>query len=286
MKIPKVMHQIWWQGESALPEKFKEYRDTYIELHPDWQIELWDEPRVNALIEEYPEFHGILDRYERMIQKIDVARLIIIYTQGGIYLDMDTKALKNIEEIINPDTELLLYEFHEKKPFGIHPLCAIHTYFKYRNGPYLQNDIFGAVPEHPFFKDLIDSLPEYSQKGKWMPFELHVLISTGPLFLTIIAREHGWLKKDGVQLLNRMMVDPCNRAQLVYKLTGVIKPPCHGLKDAYIYNDRSNTWTENHNKLKIITWTVFIIIVLSGVGTGVYIASKNKKKAINNKTTN
>ena len=48
-----------------------------------------------------------------MVQKIDLAKYIIIYHYGGVYIDMDMDCVKDLTKLINPKN-LIIYE-------GLHP---------------------------------------------------------------------------------------------------------------------------------------------------------------------
>ena len=53
---------------------------------------------VLSLIEEhFPNFLKIYNSYDVQIKKHDAARIAILYVFGGVYVDHDFVALKNIE---------------------------------------------------------------------------------------------------------------------------------------------------------------------------------------------
>ena len=47
---PKVLHQIWWQGEKAIPAEYAPMRASWAATNPTWTIKLWDEASATALI--------------------------------------------------------------------------------------------------------------------------------------------------------------------------------------------------------------------------------------------
>ena len=56
---------------------------------------------VLSLIEEhFPNFLKIYNSYDVQIKKHDAARIAILYVFGGIYLDHDFIAIKNIEQAL------------------------------------------------------------------------------------------------------------------------------------------------------------------------------------------
>lgn len=52
----------------------------------------------------------------------------------------------------------------------------------------ISNDVMGAVPGHPFFLRVIDSLPRYNRN--WFSPYVTIMGSTGPLFLSLIWRHY------------------------------------------------------------------------------------------------
>ena len=45
MSIPKIIHQIWWQGEKSIPEKYLSYIESWKTNHPDFKYMFWDEKK-------------------------------------------------------------------------------------------------------------------------------------------------------------------------------------------------------------------------------------------------
>ena len=52
----------------------------------------------------------------------------------------------------------------------------------------ISNDAMGAVPQHPFFLRVIDSLQSYDRN--WQVPYITVMYSTGPLFLSVVWKEY------------------------------------------------------------------------------------------------
>ena len=52
MEIPKKIHQIWFQGKAEIPPHLLEYHDTWVKLNPKYEILIWDQTKIENLIEE------------------------------------------------------------------------------------------------------------------------------------------------------------------------------------------------------------------------------------------
>lgn len=59
----------------------------------------------------------------------------------------------------------------------------------------------GAVPQHPFFLRVIDSLQRYNRS--WVLPYITIMFSTGPLFLSVIWKEY---KNDGPEEADRVRI--------------------------------------------------------------------------------
>lgn len=52
MKIPKTIHQIWFQGEDQIPPNLLEYHESWKTLNPDYKILVWDQTKIEKLINQ------------------------------------------------------------------------------------------------------------------------------------------------------------------------------------------------------------------------------------------
>lgn len=80
-----------------MPKELKKYIKTWRKYCPDYTIKKWDESNFN--IDCHP---FIKTAYEKKAWAFvsDLARLIIIYKEGGIYLDTDVEILKNLDFLL------------------------------------------------------------------------------------------------------------------------------------------------------------------------------------------
>lgn len=90
-KIPKVIHYIWFGG-GELNEKAKSCIETWQQIHPDYEIKLWDESNFD--LDNVPPY--IKDAYNAKVYAMvsDYARAKILYENGGWYCDTDVVFLK------------------------------------------------------------------------------------------------------------------------------------------------------------------------------------------------
>lgn len=98
--MQKLIHQMWYQGESAVPKRYAQYVERWKALHPSYEYRLWDQSSIAALlIARFPQYVESWHRIDKMIKKCDAARYLILHEYGGIYADMDTLPLRSLENI-------------------------------------------------------------------------------------------------------------------------------------------------------------------------------------------
>lgn len=94
--IPKVIHYCWFGG-SELPEYVERCIQSWKKFCPEYQIKRWDESNYN--FEKYPFCREAYQK-KKWAFVSDVARLDIVYSEGGIYLDTDVELIKCLDDLL------------------------------------------------------------------------------------------------------------------------------------------------------------------------------------------
>lgn len=112
--IPKVIHYFWF-GEQPLSELAKKCIDSWKEFCPNYEIKLWNESNYDITKNEY-----MLQTYQagKYGFTVDFARLDIIHTYGGIYLDTDVELLKPLDDLLD-DNCFLGFESEKNVALGL-----------------------------------------------------------------------------------------------------------------------------------------------------------------------
>ena len=94
--IPKVIHYCWF-GTGEISETAKKCINSWREKCPDYKIIQWSEKDFD--MDQYPYMK---EAYEEKSWGFvpDIARLIIIYNEGGVYLDTDVEILKPLDPLL------------------------------------------------------------------------------------------------------------------------------------------------------------------------------------------
>lgn len=175
--IPKIFHHTW--RDDNIPSTWKAAYNECIKLYPDWKFYLWSDKESEEFIKKfYPRFLDDYQRYQMPIQRADAIRYFLLYHYGGVYADLDIGC--SGDHKIDPLLKLDAF-IPKTKPIGF------------------SNDLMGSKPNHPFFKDLIESLSSWDY---WYIFPyLTVFFSTGPMFLSLKFGHYLQMEKDPIYIL-------------------------------------------------------------------------------------
>lgn len=156
MDIPKIIHfTIPRHPSDDQLKNIQIARDS----HPDWQIVVWQDPidRADFTLAKY------WDKANSGAQLADLIRLEVVYKQGGFYLDSDFVIHRSLD-----------------------PLRAYSFVVASEDGQTLTNAFFGAVPQSPALKLLIDELDRHEPDWTLPP-----VFTTGP---SLFAQQLKWRK--------------------------------------------------------------------------------------------
>ena len=97
--IPKKIHYCWF-GNTEIPKQFSDNIETWKKYCPDYEFIRWSEDNYDITKNLYMK-----QAYEAKKWGFvpDYARLDIINTYGGIYLDTDVELLKSLDELLSYD---------------------------------------------------------------------------------------------------------------------------------------------------------------------------------------
>ena len=135
--IPKIVHATWKSREVINYESvfYKNCLGSIATLSPDWDIQISDDADVEAYLNDNLDKtdYDLLST-KHIIEKIDVWRLIKIYREGGLYVDMDRLCNTPLNSIVKENTRLVL------------PTCADHDF---------SHDFMMSAPGNPIFSETL-----------------------------------------------------------------------------------------------------------------------------------
>ncbi|KAI9893608.1 MAG: hypothetical protein M1814_006404 [Vezdaea aestivalis] len=162
--IPKIIHQTY--VNESIPAHWQGAQKSCIDLHGDYEYIMWTDVKAHDFIAaEYPWFLETFVNYAQPIQRADAIRYFVLAHFGGVYIDLDDGCNRRLD-----------------------PLLSYPAWVRRTVPTGISNDAMGAVPRHPFFLKVIDSLQAYNRN--WRVPYITVMYSTGPLFLSVIWKEY------------------------------------------------------------------------------------------------
>jgi mannosyltransferase OCH1-like enzyme len=107
-----------------------------IKLNPDWEIKFANDEAIEQYLqEELPEFDYLLIKDKNIIEKNDLWRLIKVYKNGGLYIDLDRFYNIPLSEIVTEGID-----------------CVLPTHLDHD----FSQDLMLSAPGNPIFFDAIN----------------------------------------------------------------------------------------------------------------------------------
>lgn len=97
--IPKIIHACWLGG-AQMPEDQKKYIENWRTLHPDYEINLWDDVGFSEFLDDSAFVKEAVARKKYGFLS-DYFRFTVLYKYGGIYIDTDVELFKNLDGFLN-----------------------------------------------------------------------------------------------------------------------------------------------------------------------------------------
>lgn len=189
--IPKIIHYCWF-GNNPKTELEVRCIESWRKYCPDWEIIEWNESNININSITYMK-----EAYENKKWAFvsDVARLQIIYNNGGIYLDTDVELKKNLEEWLSYDS-IFAFETERNINTGL-GFGAIkgHRYIKaildsYEKRHFVINGKIDDTPcPNPNTEVLVKNINSLTRNGEMQVFDRDIILSNKGY--SYFAQHHG-----------------------------------------------------------------------------------------------
>jgi mannosyltransferase OCH1-like enzyme len=237
--IPLILHQIWFQGIDNIIEPYKTCFIKNIKFleNTKWDHQFWDKERIEEFIlDKYPKYWDTYNKCDILIQKLDIARYIILYHYGGCYMDMDMEILKDFKELLNNDDEIVLSNTHQ----------SVYT-----------NAVLFSNINNNFWLDFIKDVDKKINVFKFNNL-INVYYSTGPLNFTYFAKKN--MTKYKIKILPYKYLEP-GESRFNPEITD----------EAYIKNYFAYSWVNPFylyflkiysNKIYLILFILFCLIII------------------------
>jgi mannosyltransferase OCH1-like enzyme len=206
--IPKILHQIWYQGTPQIPRKYATNTQRLLTLNPGWKHMVWDaESLRNECRSLGPNIEQAFLAFPHMHQKIDFGRYVVVYTRGGVTVDMDAMPLRSFD--------VLYPSLHPEKlsvsKLPLKPLEAMTMNVSPFLPTQLNNATLIARPGNPAVAELIGVTAQRATSllntVPMVPLTVAVQFTTGPAFFTRILTP--LVAANKVDVLDSEILEPC-----------------------------------------------------------------------------
>lgn len=213
--IPKKIHYCWF-GNNPMPKLLKKCLKTWKKKCPDYEIIKWDESNFDINCSKF-----VKDAYDNKAWAFvsDVARLMIIYENGGIYLDTDVELYKSLDSLLDCDAFFGFQQADNQINTG---LC------------------FGAKKNSKIIKKMINKYDDIdfnlSKKSEFIC----------PILNSKVIFDNGFTVSNKIQNINNVVVYPAKYFDPIApgNSKNLLSP------ESFSIHHYSATWTNKSNRIK------------------------------------
>lgn len=187
VSYPKTVYQTYFSKK--LPDELLEANNDLKKKNPDWKFFLFDDDDIEEYIKlNFPSiltFYNTID-FNYGAARADVFRYLVLYKEGGIYLDIKSSFSKPLDELVKDKTGFILSHWDNQIRGKEHFRYGIHPEIPLKKGEYLQCVIIcpkGHLYLRTVIKNLICQIASYD-KGIHGTGRFGVLRVTGPIMFT------------------------------------------------------------------------------------------------------
>lgn len=155
-EIPKIIHQTY-PDKMSLPVEIQKNISNICRLNHNWEYRLYDDADIEAFI---TKIYGseILQVYHKInplygAARADFFRYLLIYAEGGVYLDIKSSISRPLDDVIAADDRYILSKWDNSEN---HAIWGRHREVESLDGGEYQQWHIIAVAGHPFLRVVIE----------------------------------------------------------------------------------------------------------------------------------
>jgi len=190
-QIPKVAHRtiLFAKSDQELHhvlDQSDEMISSFAKFNPDWEVKLWTAENISNAMTDWQK--RIYDSLQTKIQRADYARYAILYSQGGVYSDLDIYTRGGLDELIDanmrPEQTCVLLEEATHSDNQLKTWASTPFRQQYFDGSepakyQVSNFWMAAAPGHPFIGAVLDEVSA-RRTFKIGDVNEHILWTSGP----------------------------------------------------------------------------------------------------------
>ena len=244
--IPKVFHRTHETKETL--DMFKEVEDNIRRLHPDYKITNYTTVDIEEFIKThysdriYKAYKSINPNYGAA--RADVFRYLVVYLKGGIYMDIKSAPLKNLDPILEKAKQRLITT-QDRYAFNFNWNDILF--------PYGENSqwVISSPKGHNVLKHLISQTVkniENDYKDKHFKGDIGTLALAGPTMYTLVTNSSKF--KDDIIHIPKRYGEYIKKTTVDYYGEGGLKEKVSKILNTLPYEKRSDYLVEEYNQIK------------------------------------
>ena len=158
-RIPRIIHQTY--SSFDLPPVLASNVESLKANNPSWEHRFYDNSSIESYILEYYG-RAMLNYYNRIdrtygVARADLFRYLVVYRDGGIYLDIKSRFDRPINDVLHEDDVYVLSQWRNG-PDELHEGWGLHIDLEdIARGEFQQWHVI-AAPGHPFLRAVIEQV--------------------------------------------------------------------------------------------------------------------------------
>lgn len=251
-KFPKNIFQVWYQGCNKIQkEEFKINMDNWKKSNNGWNYYCIDDKTMEkACLKFSKRCHDAYKMSKIMHIKIDLARYVLIYLYGGMYVDIDAYLLRSLNDSKHIKDLIYKYEVENKNIIGI-SICKtniLESYLYVGHNNIYNNGIMFSSPNNPTMKRFIDYIIDEINKYKDSILVENYIVtnSTGPNVLNRFFRKKENIIDTDIFLFSPTIFEPCDIGQ-----------QCEITKDTISIHLFESSWIPKYLKVLLRFYIIF-----------------------------
>jgi mannosyltransferase OCH1-like enzyme len=218
-KYPKNIFQVWYQGCDKIErEEFKINMQNWKEMNPDWNYNCVDDKFMdNACLQFSKECQILYNKTKIMHIKIDLARYVLLYIYGGMYVDIDAYILRPLNYSNRVNEIIKKYEIEKTHVIGLSQLKldALESLFLSQKMISYNNAIMFSSPRNPALKRFIEFILRKIRSNIDSKLDNYFVVqkSTGPMIFNQFFGDKKELYDTEVVIFNPSIFEPCDVGQ-------------------------------------------------------------------------
>lgn len=188
MVIPKIIHQTY--RDHNLPNEITIVVENLKKLNPDWEYRFYtDEDIIEYIKRNFNE--EILRTYQSInpvygAAKADFFRYLVLYREGGVYIDIKSTCIYPLSEVIKPDDRFVVTQWQNgigQKNEGAGLFSYLTEELEIKNGEYQQWFLI-AERNSPVMKYVLDTVINNIKGYRAWKYNFYSYGKRGVLFVT------------------------------------------------------------------------------------------------------